>query len=256
MKDPGFYSDFLCGLKWTTYTFFLQYNAWILMYMAGERTIAVFMPLHAKQYLRHRNIIAVLAITALLLFGLNIHFWITEKVQGIEPNTYCFYTPKYWYFGNYIWPWIDFVVMSLVPFVVILILNICIIVKMGKVYYNRRVNMNVTSDSAAFANMTVILLAVCAWFFLTTAPKAIFLIVEGVEGFYVVSRSPEDQARFLLVAAIVTHFAYLNNAFNFVLYIVTSSKFRKELSHLFKCGRNADKNMSHTSLSTSHTTAG
>ncbi len=237
MKDPGSYSDFLCGLQWTAYTFVLQYNAWVLMYMTGERTIAVFMPLHAKQYLRRRNIIAVLAITAVLLFGLNIHFWITEKVQGIPPNTYCFYTPEYQHFGNYIWPWIDFVVMSLVPFVIILILNICIIVKMGKVYYNRRVNMNVTSDSAAFANMTIILLVVCAWFFLTTAPKAIFLIVEGVGGIYDVSRSPENQAWFYLALATVTLFAYLNNSFNFVLYIVTSSKFRKELSNLFKCGR-------------------
>ena len=226
------------------------------MYMAGERTIAVFMPLHAKQYLRQRNIIAVLAITAVLLFGLNIHFWVTEKVQGIEPNTYCYYKPEYQHFGNYIWPWINFVVKSLIPFVVILVLNICIIVKMGKVNYNRRVNMNVSTDSAAFANMTVILLAVCAWFLLTNAPEALWhIIAEGVGGFYVVSRSPEYHAWFRFAGHTITLVSYLNYLFNFFLYILTSSKFRKELSHLFKCGRNNEKHMSHTNPSTSHTSA-
>ncbi len=112
--------------------------------------------------------------------------------------------------------------------------------------------MNVATDSAAFANMTIILLAVCAWFFLTTAPKAVFLIAEGVGGLYVVSRTPEDQAWFRLAAAIVSIVAYLNNTFNFVLYIVTSSKFRKELSNLFSCGRNDKKYASSTSLPTSN----
>ncbi len=256
MKDPGSYSDFLCGLQWAVNYYCPQFNAWILMYMSGERTIAVFWALRAKQYLRRRNIFVVLVTTAVLLFGLNIHFWITEEVQGSEHNKYCYYKPEYQHFGSYIWPWIDFVVMSLVPFLVILILNICIIVKMAIVYYNRRINMNVATDSAAFANMTIILLAVCTWFFLTTAPKATFIISEGVGGLYTVSRTPEDQAWFGLAMSIVNIVAYLNNTFNFALYIVTSSKFRKELANLFSCGRNDKKYASSTSLvSISHVSA-
>ncbi len=175
LRDPGSYHDFLCGLQWFIVYYFRQYNAWILVFMTIERTIAVFKPLHSKRYLRRRNIIAVLTISALLLSAFNTHFWFTEKVQGVEPYSYCYYTEEYQYFGNYTWPWIDFALMPLIPFVIILTLNICIIAKMGKVYYYRRINMNVnvTSDSAAFANMTIILLAVSAWFFLTSAPKAV-----------------------------------------------------------------------------------
>ena len=253
VDDPSSDNDFLCGLQWMVIYYALQYNAWILLYMATERTIAIFLPLQAKLYLRHKNIIAILVITGVLLFGLNIHFWITEKVQGIEPHTYCFYTPRYQHFGNYIWPWIDFAIGNVIPFVIILILNISIIVKMGKVYYDRRVNMNVSTDSAAFANMTVILVAVSTWFFITTAPRAVFVIIEGVGGLYIASRSPEDQAWFNLCITVVSYVGYLNNSFNFVLYIVTSSKFRKELSLMFSCGSNSDKYSSNTSMPTSRT---
>ena len=249
VKDPGSHSDFLCGLQWFVVHYFRQYNAWILMFMTCERMIAVFKPLKSKQYLRRRNIMAVLVTSGVLLFLCNIHFWITEKVQGVEPYTYCYYTPEYQHFGNYTWSWIDFALMPLIPFVIILILNICFIAKMGQVYYYRRVSMNVVTDSAAFANMTLILLAVSAWFFLTTCPKSVFLIAEGVEGIYITSRTPEEQAWFDLALAVVIIISYLNNAFNFVLYIVTSSKFRKELSLIFSCKSEEDKYASQTSVS-------
>ena len=113
--------------------------------------------------------------------------------------------------------------------------------------------MNVSSDAATFADfhiMKVILLAVCTWFFLTTAPRAVFMIAEGVEGIYIASRSPEDQAWFNLCICIVSIVGYLNNSFNCVLYIVTSSKFRKELSLMFSCRSNTDKYPTNIRMST------
>ena len=53
----------------------------------------------------------------------------------------------------------------------------------------------------------------CVYFFLVCFPRSL----------------PEEEAKHLFVMAICEHLMYLNNCCNFILYVLTARKFRKDL---------------------------
>ena len=79
--------------------------------------------------------------------------------------------------------------------------------------------------------LTKVMIAVCLFFLVCTLPVCIFLILERV--FYDVN-IPKDLASRRLALAIVALILYCNNAFNCVIYCLSSKVYRHELANLFQ----------------------
>ncbi|KAK2158226.1 hypothetical protein LSH36_174g02024 [Paralvinella palmiformis] len=165
-------------------------------------------------------------LTATALMILNAHFFWTESIV----DTYCYTSDtKYEYFRNVVWSWIDFVVASLAPFVLMISINVAIIVRL--VYLRKRRNLNARADDKTRMNtMTAILITVSLMFFITTAPITIFVGTQ--EYWWSKAETDRDAAKLDLVWASVNMAAYTNCAINFILYCLSGPSFRRELAKM------------------------
>ena len=212
-----------CKIHIYSVYFLFQFEAWILVCVALERLAAIFVPLRAKRIFTKRFACIQLAITGVVLLGVNAHFFWTYTLGDAECRSFHSSFVK---FVEEIWPWVDFVVASLAPFVLMFSMNIAIIARLVYLHNMRKKNLNQSSDTK-MTTMTGILITVNFAFLITTAPIAIYLATELK--WYAEATTPSDIARLGVVWASVNLTAYTNNAINFILYIFSGPRFRKEL---------------------------
>ena len=202
--------------------FLFQFEAWILVWVAVERLVAIFVPHRANEVFTKKFAAIQIALTGAVLFAVNAHFFWTHTIA----DAYCYRSKQYTYFMDHIWNWLDFVLSSLAPFVFMLSINVAIISRL--LYLQRMRKANVRADNNARMNtMTAILITVNFMFFVTTAPITIYIGTQ--KHWYDNARTNKDYARLELVWACVNMAAYTNFAINFILYCLSGPAFRKEL---------------------------
>ncbi len=231
IPDPRTYSDALCKLHRFIVYWCGHYVAGVVICMNIERFTVIFFPLIKPRITRKIAWIALL-ITGLMLFIVDGHFFFTVKVIFEQEDglivKYCW--DIYQGFYLHVWPWIDFAFYSLLPFIILLIVNTSVIGKLLYSNYIRRKEMNVKplqNETIQVTSMTIIFFTVSAWHFLTTGPISVFLILQQLWS-NKPELSDEDSAYIDFCWAVVYNISYLNNSFNFILYIASSSNFRSE----------------------------
>ena len=176
---------------------------------------------------------------ALALGGTNIHFlWTNELVASSSHGItryMCHVKREYQSFRENVWPWLDFSVFSLMPFLVLITFNLCIVVILARAHYRRRALNVVGGQLPRMTTMTGILLLVSLTLFVLTAPISLFLVGPNT---WMKSSDPRSVARQNFWWAICNQLAYTNNAINFLLYCLSGARFRRELRTAF-CRRNA-----------------
>ncbi|KAK2170559.1 hypothetical protein LSH36_2g10077 [Paralvinella palmiformis] len=211
--------------------FLVHFEAWILVWVAFERLVAVYVPHRAKQAFTKKSAAVQLAVTAAALMTLDAHFFWTQSIV----STVCYLSDvKYEYFVRKIWSWIDFVIASLAPFVLMLSINVAII---GRLVHMKRVrSQNVTVDvNTRMSSMTAILITVNFTFFVTTAPITIYIGTQNIWWDRVYN--PQEEAQHELQWASVNVAAYTNFAINFILYCLSGPTFRRELAKMLYLDR-------------------
>ena len=227
-RNSGFdirnYHPVLCKLQ-TFATFCVpQISAGILVCMTIERGFAIFFPHQSKRYCSKKSCSVALIAMSISLTALNANlFVIMDMVE--YPGT-CAPRAQFYSFFVHVWPWIDFVFASALPFVVLIVANTGIVLKISISNYVRKHKMNQASGGVKMTSMTVTLLTVSLVFLITTAPISVYLILQ--ENF-VKNLTPEQSAWADLWWAVVLNLFYVNNSCNFLLYCVTGPRFRKEL---------------------------
>jgi len=211
--------------------FLMQFEAWILVWVAVERLAAIFVPHHAKEMFTKKFASIQLALTGTTLMALNAHFFWTKTIV----KTYCYTSDdKYSYFVNVIWSWIDFVIASLAPFVLMLSINVAIIARL--LYLRKLRNLNARADANTRINtMTTILITVNFMFFVTTAPITIYIGTQKHWNDQV--KTYRDLAKLHLAWASINMAAYTNFAINFILYCLSGPSFRRELARMLHIER-------------------
>ncbi|KAK2158225.1 hypothetical protein LSH36_174g02023 [Paralvinella palmiformis] len=235
-----------CKLHIFLVYFLVHFEAWILVWVAVERLVAIFVPHRAKDLFTKKSAAIQLIVTATALMILNAHFFWTETIV----DTYCFPSDtKYEYFRNVVWSWIDFVVASLAPFVLMISINVAIIVRL--VYLRKRHNLNARADDKTrMTTMTTILITVSCMFFITTAPITIYIGTQ--KHWRSKAETDRDEAKIELVWASVNMAAYTNCATNFILYCLSGPSFRRELVKMLHLDRwlNKVQPIDHSTVST------
>ena len=215
-------------VHWTSHL-----SSWLLVAATVQRLCSVVLPLKARDIFTSTNIwISMLVIGACLAAVDATMFWTEGDVFDEETNiTYkCTYLDKHEFYVNNVFPWMDLMLLVVIPFLIMLISNIVIIRTVCKTTRIRRtMSQNHGRGGRRTTNsMTAMMLTTSFAFLFLMFPLAISLtfindiVPEGQE-------EPLTEARIDVAWAVVSVLAYINNAINFLLYCISGELFRRTL---------------------------
>ena len=261
------FSDFGCKililLVYSTY----QASSWFLVMLTFERVFCIVRPHKVKLYFTTKKAIIAVCVIVVLITGHNTHvfygfgnhpvseFLGREGCQISQENYITFY--------RYYWHWIHFATSYIVPCTAIVFGNTFIVYKLrnsamdskraetASASNTRKNDTNGTTSklrptrlSKQKKSVTLMLIMLSLIFIISQTPLTIFLICESHLLYdankYACTDFLEylDKAgKFKFTEAIVHNLGYLNSSINFFLYVLSGSRFRKDVKALLMCRR-------------------
>ena len=209
--DPTVLGD--CIPYYVSYYFFEHCSAWLLTVMTVERCVAIWFPLKAKKLCSVQNAVWVTVVVAVVFLIFDGQwFFVTEE----NISQYCDFKPSIskWYRKNF--GALDATLYSYAPFLIMFVSNSMICYKMLK-----RNDVAPAETSQSMHKSTAMLLSVNMAFCCLTAP---------VSTYYIITDSPPP-----VLDAVLVNLGYLNHGINFMLYVLTGTKFRSEAIKKLRC---------------------
>ncbi len=161
-------------------------SVWLVCMMSADRCIAVTRPLHASSICTVRRAKITVCILVLCILLINMHFLFTHY---LSLNNHCTPYDRYEFFIGRIWPWIDAAVYSVLPFILLLTINLIIVHGLFQarrstsnlqIYQSQR-NRNKNKLSTSMSRkLTTMLLAVTFFFLLTSFPMVCLQIYTNI----------------------------------------------------------------------------
>ena len=242
-------SPFLCKvIIWLPVTC-AGYSVWIIVLMTFERVLLTRWPVSAKVKLTRRNTVKIVVVLFAMCVSLTCHFLyvsklvVNENTDGSNMNKYrCTYTdgPNVEFYTKR-WPFIVLFVLNIVPMVLVICGNITIAVsiiiqrkKMAKVNPVSQHLANQGGNPKKIKTATKTLFFVSAMFIITSLPFTLGNVVMSLQR----SRTPLEAARKQLIYTSLRHLMYCNFTFNFVLYFVSGTQFKREWHSLIGDAKN------------------
>ena len=240
--------------KFITYTgyVFSEFSAGILVLVTIERFIVVQDPLAGPLMCSVRRAYAAMAVLLAALMSIHMHLFWTVDVSVVELHNHnisiCSAAAGHELLIEKVWPWVDILLYSLIPFGGIMTLNALIIRKThaaGKSRQQLRVpirRLTSLSKDEDTTRLTFMLLTLTFTFLVTTIPLCICSIVTALRLPYTTTHNPkthEELAQQELARAVTQVLMFANHSMNFFLYCLTGNKFRQELRQLLCCGESA-----------------
>ena len=234
--------DWLCKITVMLLYISSDYSVWLIIAVTVERYIVVCHPLKASSLCNNSRAKKVIFLILFLTFAINVHFLWTieihyESLGNNQTKGKCLGTRDHEVLVDQIWPWVDAVLYSFLPFVVIMVLNILIIRQVLAAHRGREELQSGSSfgDPARRdhsrgdpgTKLTVMLLTVSFTFLVTTLPVNISLIITTLANTY--SSDHHQMARFTLARTVTEMLMYVNHSINFFLYCATGQKFRQQV---------------------------
>lgn len=218
--------------NWLKYVF-PQLSAWVLVLLTVERLIGVTWPHKAKQLCTKQRAIACLIAIFTILLSLNFTPLIIEEIccgcyNGTWQCQCCtdLANPFVIKLQNIVQPVIDILLMSMLPFIIMISCNIMIIYK---AFFSQRL-LKVNKNNPHLVTMTVTLILVVFVFILLTAPFCAYSIAR----MYITNKDHEPTIPYLQVFYLtVGMLRYVNNSINFFLYALSGRPFRMEIMKIF-----------------------
>ena len=250
---------------------FTQYSSWLLVAVTVERYIAVVHPLKAHALCNHDLAYKAITIIVVCIICVNLHvFWtfgVSPSATVLDNHNHCTALPDHKIFVDGAWQWIETILYSFLPFVLILGMN-TIIVHQVCVAQRRRHHLASNSEFTALdtdKRMTLMLLFITFVFSVLVLPINITLVLKNFLHPNTSSLNEhensqaviEHRARMELAVTVSRISLHLNHSINFMLYCAAGRKFRQELRRL--CCRPCDKHRytpTRSSILTGNTTVG
>ncbi|XP_060588418.1 C-C chemokine receptor type 1-like [Ruditapes philippinarum] len=219
----------------------MQLSSWILVGVTVERLIKVYFPMKYRRLFSYKTIIIALFVTLFILILVNGHFFFTNGINDYTEGECGSLNPDIQYFDDNVFTFIDFSILSAVPFFIMCVCNI-LLIKVLKKTQTRRVSMmhrSVYQRTTRFSvKMTKMLVACTLYFLIATTPISIYFILDT----YLLPVYEEEHncvaiSRMDLAWSITYILQYSNSSINFYLYTATNERFYKELKAFLRCRR-------------------
>ena len=205
---------------------------WLLALFTIDRAAAVRFPLRNFRATRTRSVFALCVSALGFACAKNVHlFWTRGAVFDADTGALisnCAKMPGYEQFESFVRPWIAFSLISVAPFLIVLVNNSVIVhVLVG---YHDRLRMNIIMANAEhnFRQTIFMCLAVSVAFFVCVTPNFALLI-----GRPYWKAAVSDRSALNVTDAVNNLLLYTNHSINFFLYCMTGKVFRKELLNMF-----------------------
>ena len=209
-------------------------SSWLIVAISLERTISTKIPHHvariSSQTFGIKTISAI--IITVLIFNIHILFGWTGETNGLV--IWCYTIPgPYSLLWRYSYPFIMALFYSMVPGAVLILCNTVMI---KAVFASAKIRGPIKGPAAKRnRDLLIVAVLVSMSFMILTSPHPIFLIISGKTNF-------RDRTDIEIDIFNVTRLmGYINNASNFFLYVISGSRFRKQLKEMLHCsnsGRN------------------
>ena len=228
-------AGWLCKVvNFTGYTV-SDYSVWLIVAVTVERYIVVANPLRATTFCTNKRALFVIFGILALLLAVNMHIFWTVELAEQGGRFVCRGGPGHEDFVEHYLPWLDAILYSIAPFLILLFLNILIINKVVQARHSRKElqSGSVYSDKKRIVHgesgtkLTVMLLTISFSFLITTLPMmATSIAIRFWNNYHMDLRL---MARFSLVRTVTELLMYVNHSMNFIIYCVTGNKFRQQL---------------------------
>ena len=190
---------------------------WILVFLSIEQLVAVYFPTHHKQWCARKCAVVMIILLSLTIF-------LYDSAEGavfVIEDGQCSIGKKYSYF-NETKITLDILLLSVGPFIIMSTLTLAIVIKL--ILNRKRGNQKV-------ASLTGLLTTVNNVFLLTILPCIVFFttwedLVSNI-------RTLQDIENFRILEVVSILLYGCNNCVNSFYYVVSSSRFRAELSEMF-----------------------
>ncbi|CAG5118433.1 unnamed protein product [Candidula unifasciata] len=244
-------------------------SVWLIIAVTVERYIVVCFPFQASSMCNVSRARKVIVGLFLLMLVLNVHFLWTAEIIEEHEQIMCRGGEHFRQLVEEIWPWVDTLIYSFLPFLTITILNVFIIREVAGAHSNRARLAASESETSCIppggtnasggpaarrgntcegTRLTALLLTVSFTFLLLTLPNNIALIVsrfwnqkydkkEDQMTFQERKLAVHGMAKFKLLMTIAELLMYTNHSINFFLYCATGNKFRQQVLDLLRCLR-------------------
>ncbi|RUS76818.1 hypothetical protein EGW08_015416 [Elysia chlorotica] len=241
---------------------------WILVFICGERYVAVCYPLKKIYIVTKRRCqvsVAVLTLLHFILFGSIFFVMRDSDDSGFMCGTYNEYL-SFWMTG---WYWINTSISLFIPFLCIVLLTALIVCGLIRSREERRSIFGKTANGskrlvndglsyrsidgssngarcptqrllkeaeAVEKSITLMLIVAASIFLVLALPACIYLLTykQPVPG---ERRDPLTEARWALLEQIQFIFIDFSHAINFFLYFLSTQRFRRQLFHVIRCKR-------------------
>ncbi|KAK2155480.1 hypothetical protein LSH36_239g04019 [Paralvinella palmiformis] len=232
-------ADWLCKLTNVVGYTVSDFSVWLIIAVTVERYIVVCHPLRASTMCNARRARKVIGGLLCGLLLLNAHFLWTVRIvyfkHAGDTIPQCAGSRRHSRLVEQVWPWLDTVVYSVLPFLIIIVLNALIV---RQVIRARRHRIQLRNGSMyeqaqrrpsheGSTRLTVMLLTITFAFLLTTLPMTVANILAAFWNEYRTDLAAVS--RFKLGRTITELLMYVNHSMNFFLYCATGQKFRHQL---------------------------
>lgn len=227
------------GCKFSYFMLYLsmQLSSWLLVCFTLERFIKTNFPFKYISYVTVKKEMYLFLFVVVILIGVNLHFFFTNGIIGgsTEERDCTSLTPTFYYFDNEIFVFIDLIVLSIAPAVLMAIMNIFIHRKLRKsVSFKEKTAKGQASTIKSKkynASVTRMLLASNSYFLITTLPISAYFIVDTRTAHWTGLLAAKKDVAWASVYIL----QYSNYAVNFIIYTVINEQFRKNLIAMMTC---------------------
>ncbi|XP_021368428.1 growth hormone secretagogue receptor type 1-like [Mizuhopecten yessoensis] len=210
-----------------TIQFSLHFSAWLIVAVTIERFLAVWFPLRANRMCSLSRAKFVTFMIALTFALVNVYlFWTAElltdpsRPEGSQDICAAY---AYKNFVCNVFPWVNLLLYSFLPFVILLVFNSLIVVSLVR---NKGIFSNMTKDDRVaryrHRRLAITLLVISFVWIVTTLPRSVYGLVKGKPG------SLDELGYQVLGKVICFVLMYINHSINFFLYCLTGQRFRME----------------------------
>ncbi|OWF43784.1 growth hormone secretagogue receptor type 1-like [Mizuhopecten yessoensis] len=224
-----------CKINFFVLYISMQFSSWILVCFTFERFLKTNFPFRYIRIMTVKKEKLALVIIFVILVFVDGHFFFTNGLTDRDGSLDCSsLTNATFYFDEYVFVYIDLAFLSIVPAVLMIIMNICII----RVLRRSIQFLRTSSSGSSAANrqrysikVTKMVLLTSSYFIFATLPICLYYIVDS----YTHTDDVVINAQKDLAWSVVYIFQYSNYAMNFFLYTAANDKFRLHVLGIIKC---------------------
>ncbi|XP_045187555.2 growth hormone secretagogue receptor type 1-like [Mercenaria mercenaria] len=241
-------SEIICKLHLYLSQTCYQFSAWILVALTIERLLSVVVPHKLRDIVTTKRVNIYITILVILAFGINSHLIFGTGHDEGESNKCWYESDSYESFYNIAWTWIELFIEFAIPFVIILFSNVILLYKLSK--RQKILSQTKGLNTGRNQRLTLMVVMLCIVFCVSMSPYVLCKLfweswADNLHQLWCVDKEEYDEKvdQYTWIVAITNAVSYINPSINFILYVISGSRFRGELKALFLCKQAGNKNV-------------